>query len=179
MQPATDAIVIRRAGPADAPALAVLGASTFTATFGLLYPPEDLREYLAAAHSTGWWQGALADPERAVWMACDGGAAVGYLVAGACKLPVAGREPTAGEIQQLYLLAPYQNRRLGTRLMDAALAWLEAGRRLPAYVGVWSGNHGAQRFYGRYGFRKVGDYGFPVGRTIDHEFILKRLAVPG
>jgi len=35
-------------------------------------------------------------------------------------------------------------------------------------------NVGAQRFYGRYGFKKVGEYGFPVGKTVDHEFILKR-----
>jgi ribosomal protein S18 acetylase RimI-like enzyme len=39
---------------------------------------------------------------------------------------------------------------------------------------VWSENFGAQRFYGRYGFEKVGEYGFRVGNTVDHEFILKR-----
>jgi diamine N-acetyltransferase len=39
---------------------------------------------------------------------------------------------------------------------------------------VWSENLGAQRFYGRYGFDKVGEYGFVVGKTIDREFILKR-----
>jgi ribosomal protein S18 acetylase RimI-like enzyme len=62
---------------------------------------------------------------------------------------------------------------VGEALMAAALAWLEApGRRL--WIGVWSMNHGAQRFYGRYGFGKVGEYLFPVGGTRDHEFILSR-----
>jgi RimJ/RimL family protein N-acetyltransferase len=41
---------------------------------------------------------------------------------------------------------------------------------------VWSENHGAQRFYAREGFEKVGEYGFKVGRTVDHEFILRRRA---
>jgi predicted N-acetyltransferase YhbS len=41
---------------------------------------------------------------------------------------------------------------------------------------VWSENFGAQRFYGRHGFSKVGEYGFKVGRTVDREFILKRPA---
>ena len=30
------------------------------------------------------------------------------------------------------------------------------------------------RLYGRHGFVKVGEYGFPVGETIDREFILRR-----
>jgi ribosomal protein S18 acetylase RimI-like enzyme len=41
-------------------------------------------------------------------------------------------------------------------------------------VGVWSQNLGAQRFYRRYGFDKAGEYGFSVGKTVDHEFILRR-----
>jgi ribosomal protein S18 acetylase RimI-like enzyme len=42
------------------------------------------------------------------------------------------------------------------------------------WIGVWSENLGAQRFYARRGFQKVGEYGFHVGRTIDREFILRR-----
>ena len=44
------------------------------------------------------------------------------------------------------------------------------------WIGVWSENHGAQRFYVREGFEKVGEYGFKVGRTLDLEFILRRTA---
>jgi len=39
---------------------------------------------------------------------------------------------------------------------------------------VWSENFGAQRFYARYGFSKVGTYEFPVGQVRDLEFILRR-----
>jgi RimJ/RimL family protein N-acetyltransferase len=41
---------------------------------------------------------------------------------------------------------------------------------------VWSGNHGAQRFYARHGYEKVGTYEFPVGRVRDLEYILRRPA---
>ena len=41
--------------------------------------------------------------------------------------------------------------------MEIGLEWLGAQRQVPIYVGVWSENHGAQRFYGRYGFNKVGE----------------------
>jgi len=42
------------------------------------------------------------------------------------------------------------------------------------WMGVWSENFGAQRFYARYGFSKVGTYAFPVGKVFDLEFILRR-----
>jgi ribosomal protein S18 acetylase RimI-like enzyme len=87
---------------------------------------------------------------------------------------VENREPAAGEVQQLYVLARHHNLRLGTRLMERGLEWLDERRQSPIYIGVWSENHGAQRFYARYGFGKVGEYGFHVGGTIDREFILKR-----
>ena len=44
------------------------------------------------------------------------------------------------------------------------------------WVGVWSENLGAQRFYARYGFALAGEYAFPVGRVRDREFIFRRPA---
>lgn len=165
---------IRRASVEDASALAALGAATFTETFGHLYPPEDLQAFLTEAHSVDTWTRMLADRTRAAWVAVLDGAPIGYILVGPCKLPVENRELTAGEVQQLYVLGRYHNLRLGSRLMNLGLEWLESQGRTPLYIGVWSENYGAQRFYGRYGFSKVGEYGFPVGKTVDREFILKR-----
>jgi ribosomal protein S18 acetylase RimI-like enzyme len=166
---------LRRATQDDAAILAELGAATFTETFGYLYPPEDLQAFLAVSHSVDKWKQTLADNNRAIWIATlADGTPIGFVAAGSCKLPVENCEPTAGEIQQLYVLARHHNLRLGSRLMELGLQWLEAQGRVPQYVGVWSENFGAQRFYARYGFNKVGEYGFPVGKTVDREFILKR-----
>lgn len=167
--------LIRRAAAADAPILAELGRTTFTETFGHLYAPEDLAEFLARHHSTASFQDLLADPAIAAWLAISGDSRpMGYAVAGSCKLPVQGLEPRAGEIRQLYLLSRYQKLGLGSRLLAIVLDWLAAEKRSPLYVGVWSENHGAQRLYGRHGFGKIAEYGFPVGRQIDREFILKQ-----
>jgi ribosomal protein S18 acetylase RimI-like enzyme len=175
MTNSTPEVTIRRATTNDASILAGLGAATFTETFGHLYPPEDLQTFLTASHSVDAWTRSLSNSQRAVWVATlDDATPIGFIVVGACKLPVENREPTAGEIQQLYVLARYHNLRLGSRLMDLGLQWLQSQGRTPLYIGVWSENYGAQRFYGRYGFEKVGEYGFPVGKTVDREFILKR-----
>lgn len=164
---------ISRATRRDAPALAALGAATFTETFGHLYPPQDLQAFLAATHSEDAWTRTLEDPRRAIWVAALAEVGpVGFITVGACKLPVANRGPNAGEIEQLYVLARHQNLRLGSLLMSVGFQWLEEQGRTPLYVGVWSQNLGAQRFYRRYGFEHVGEYGFPVGETVDREFIL-------
>ena len=169
---------LRRANVDDVAALAAITIGTFTETFGHLYPAADLQAYLAK-FSVDHCRKQLADPHSAIWFATarnhnNGEEVVGFVYAGRCQLPVEQLEPRAGEVKQLYLYASCQNQKLGARLMDTAMAWLEAQNLSPLYVGVWSENFGAQRFYARYGFSKAGEYGFAVGNTIDHEFILKR-----
>lgn len=169
---------IRLATPADAGVLAELGAATFAETFGHLYPPHDLAAFLTSARSEAVYASLLGDPDIFVALAVEEegeGTPVGYVLAGDCKLPVRDLEPTAGEVRELYVRRSHQGRRLGTRLLEVALEWLEKRGRTPLYVGVWSENHGAQRLYGRYGFRKVGEYDFPVGEQLDREFILEQV----
>jgi diamine N-acetyltransferase len=167
---------IRRAAPEDAAAMARIARETFVETFGHLYPPADLSAFLDAAYAEGKIRDELADRQCAGWLVEADGQTVGYAQAGPCALPHPDVGPTCGELKRLYLLRGWQGGGLGGRLLDQALAWLERDGPRDLYVGVWSENHGAQRLYARLGFEKIGEYGFPVGATIDHEFILRRAA---
>lgn len=168
--------ILRRAAAADAEAVAAIGVATFTETFGHLYPPTDLARFLAEAHGPARTRADLADPAKAVWLVEDAGEVVGYALAGPCELPHPEVAAGDGELKRLYLLRRAQNGGLGGRLFETALSWLlEAGPRT-VWIGVWSENFGAQRFYGRWGFDKIAEYGFAVGETIDREFILRRSA---
>jgi len=167
-------IPIRRVESADAAVLAELAAATFTETFGHLYAPADLASYLGRACTESVCRELIANSRAAAWFAePEGSAPVAFVTVADCKLPVPDLEPTAGEIRQLYVRSGFQSAGLGARLMDVALVWLEEQGRRPLYVGVWSENHRAQRFYARYGFVKVGEYGFQVGKTVDRELILR------
>ena len=169
--------LIRRAGSADAPALAAIGAQTFTETFGHLYPPADLAGFLAEAYSLERTRADLADPAKASWLVEADGRVVGYLLAQACGLPHEDVTPGLRRVgSSLYLLKPWQNGGLGARLFAEAVAWLQAGNPRTVWIGVWSENYGAQRFYARHGFEKVGEYGFEVGQTVDREYIYRRSA---
>lgn len=167
---------IRRADPGDAETLAALGSRTFAATFAHLYHPEDLRLFLAEAYDVERTRGDLVDPARASWLVEADGEAVGYASAGPCGLPHPDVTPACGELKRIYFLKQWQGGGLGKALFAETMAWLQASGPRTIWIGVWSENYGAQRFYERHGFRKAGEYDFPVGRSVDREFILRRPA---
>jgi len=167
---------IRRAGAADAETLSALGAQTFRETFAHLYPPEDLEAFLAEAYGLARTRADLADPAKASWLVEAGGRAIGYALAGPCGLPHTDVTPACGELKRIYFLKDHQGGGLGRALFAQVMDWLLQDGPRDVWIGVWSENHGAQRFYERQGFSKVGEYGFEVGRTVDLEFILRRSA---
>lgn len=165
---------IRRASPCDAEALAAIGADTFVETFGHMYPPQDLEAYLAEAYDVAKTRRDLEDPNQAAWLVEADGQVIGYAQVGPCGLPHPQATPAFGELKRIYFKRGWQGRGVGKALFAEAMAWLQKDGPREVWIGVWSENYGAQRFYGREGFVKIGEYGFKVGGTVDHEFILRR-----
>jgi len=174
-------VEIRRATVEDASTLSALAAHTFTETFGHLYPPQHLADFIDEAYAVERQRTILSHPDYAIWLLEEDGVAVGHAAAGPCGLPHPDVAPGDGELKRLYLLHSHQAGGHGGRVMDAVMDWLLRDGPRTLWVGVWSGNAGAQRFYARRGFDKVGEYLFPVGGTQDLEFILRRPAdaLPG
>lgn len=175
-------MTIRRATPADAERVVDITRRNFTETFGHLYPPEDLAYFLDNSYSLDAQRALLADDGYAIWLlereACPEhgrrSEAFGHAVAGPAGLPHPDVAEGDGELKRLYILQEAHNGGWGSKLFQTVLDWLERDGPRTLWIGVWSENLGAQRFYGRYGFEKVGEYLFPVGNTNDLEFILRR-----
>jgi diamine N-acetyltransferase len=167
---------LRRATLADAPALAELGAATFTQTFGHLYRPDDLGSFVETSYAPSAYEEFIRDPETASWIAESAdGKPLGYAMAGPCDLPVDDMPARAGELKRIYLLEEAQGAGLGKALLEAVLEWLET-RFDHVYLGVYFENFRAQEIYRRYGFEKVGEYHFMVGNHADPEWIMKKAA---
>lgn len=167
---------IRRATPDDAATVTRIAADTFTETFGHQYPPEDLAYFLANSYALDAQRKDLEDPAKAMWLLEHKGVAVGHAFAGPCGLPHPDVREGDGELKRLYVLREFHNGGWGGQLFQIALDWLQRDGPRTLWIGVWSENYGAQRFYARHGFEKVGGYCFPVGKTMDDEFILRRPA---
>ena len=157
------------------PALAALARAVFIETFvdglSLGYPPADLETFLSSAYAPTAVAGWVADPGSLVLVAEQGGELVAYAHGGENGLPVADGVPGDGEVKRLYVRRAAQGMGLGRALLQQVLDWLRPRR---VFIGVWSGNAKAQRLYGHYGFKVVGEYKFKVGDTLDDELIMGR-----
>lgn len=169
---------IRRATAADAPLLADMGARTFTAAFGALYSAADLAEFLGSERTEARYAAILAQPAARATVAEDAssGMAVGYAVL-MCGEAVDGRpEPQPArpaKLAQIYVEPAAQGRGVGAALMQRAIDDARAWGADALQLTVFSGNPDAQRFYHRFGFRKVADIFFYVGAHRDDELLFE------
>jgi len=158
MSPSAD---LRRATPADAPALAALHLSVWRETYRDLAPAAAFAR-LDLPHRLRGWEAALARPEQAAWLAEAGGQALGLVAAAPPSDPVrAVIEGPAGEIRHLYVAPAARRQGLGQRLLDAAFAALAAQGCTTAALGVVQQNTAARRFYASAGGREVAAFTDP------------------
>ncbi|MDV3256545.1 MAG: GNAT family N-acetyltransferase [Sphingomonas sp.] len=164
-------ILYRNATSDDARAMADLGARTFTHTFGHLYRPSDLEQFLQN-HSRENWDKELNDPAFEVRVAERDGELVGYAKLGPPHLPFEPRGEAA-ELRQLYVVEEMK----GQGVADELIRWvIDRARQRRAdhlYLSVFTDNHRARRFYEKYGFEPEGTYAFMVGTHADEDIVMR------
>ena len=160
----------------DVPALSALGRASFSDAFGHLYSAEDLAAFLAETHDEAVLGSEVAgDGCRHRLAVAPDGTLLGY-----CKLRLPSKlaehsdahDPL--ELSQLYCASTATGQGVGAALMEWALGEARAGGHDAVHLSVYSGNHGAQRFYARYGFAKIADIHFRVGTQLDNEYLLEK-----
>ncbi|MCB1387802.1 MAG: GNAT family N-acetyltransferase [Rhodobacteraceae bacterium] len=153
--------LLRKALPADAPALATLHDTVWHETYAALAPPEAARR-LDRAHRLRGWQTALADPVRSAWLAEGPGGALGLVALGpADAARTAGLPAPVAEIKHLYVAAEARRTGLGRALLGTALDAAAAAGAETAVLGVVRQNYAARLFYADCGGREVGDFTDP------------------
>lgn len=164
-------ITYRDAAPADLAAVDALFRASFVATFGPLYAPDDLADFLGKFTPTAW-AAELAQPDLAIRLAEEDGVLVGFAKISDPTLPVEPAGP-ALELRQLYLADAAK----GRGVADALMAWVIGQARArdagELFLSVYVDNHRAKAFYARYGFVDVGKYEFPVGRHLDEDRLMR------
>lgn len=177
---------IRRAGPADAAALASLAADTFP----LACPPsttaEAIAAFVAANFTVERFDAYLADPARIIVVAETGpaeeapGALLGYamLIGGDADDPDVTAAVTARPAIEL---SKFYTRRVlhgsgsvaGPLMAGTLDAAAETGA-VVAWLGVNEENARAIRFYEKHGFAKAGRKHFKLGDRYEDDWVLVR-----
>jgi len=165
---------LRRAGPADAAALSLVAGATFLEAFAGILDGADIvahveRNSSPAAFGRYMAEGAVATIAEAV----PGAAPLGYTLLTAPDLPLA---PAPGDIElkRIYALFPTHGTGLGPALMARAITDARDGGHRRLLLGVYGGNHRAQRFYEKQGFVVAGTRRFKVGETWHDDLIYAR-----
>ena len=168
-------MILRPATTDDAPALAKLGRESFCAAFEHLYTDEDLQSFLTQVYDEQVVADEIADETMIHRLAWDGEHLVGFVKLRAPSW-YAEHSDAANPISlgQLYTDPARTGEGIGAALMDWALSEARVRGHDAMQLSVWSENHGAQRFYARYGFAKIADIEFLVGTQVDDEFLFER-----
>jgi ribosomal protein S18 acetylase RimI-like enzyme len=171
---------VRIATPRDAVTLSEVA----TATFPLACPPHTTQQAIADFISKNFtvthFEGYLSDPERVLFLADQGGEAVGYamLILGEPSDPDVRSSitlrPTA-ELSKLYVRPRHHGSGVSVALVDAAVESARAVGRLGMWLGVNNENARANRFYEKNGFAQVGVKKFLVGETWEDDFVRERV----
>ena len=167
---------LRRAGPGDAAAAALVAGATFLEAFAGVLEAADIVAHVAAKSNADAFARWIDDPGSVVMLAeaASGGAPVGYSVLTAPDdLPVELYSDDI-ELKRIYVLAPFHGGGVGPALMARALADAAALGRGRVLLGVYGGNVRAQRFYAKQGFAVVGERRFRVGTTWHDDLVFAR-----
>lgn len=170
-------LVVRRAGPSDARALATFAATAFADTFAADNTPDDMASYLADAFDESRQRAELLDPDCIVLLAERGSDLAGYAMLRDGSAPHAASGIRSGntiEIARLYADKRWIGTGVGATLMQACLdTGVERGREW-IWLGVWERNARAIAFYARWRFTDVGSQFFQLGADRQTDRIMAR-----
>lgn len=171
----TTSVLIQRATPEDASALAKLAADTFRDAFEAENDPRDMSDYIREAFSTEQVARELRDKDSAFLLAARSGSGepIGYakLRAGRPEPCVGGANPV--ELERIYVSSQVIGHGVGKQLMAACLEEARADHYKTLWLGVWEHNHRAVEFYKRWGFREVGTHTFQLGSDAQVDLVLE------
>ena len=195
-QDSIETVSLRRATPADAPALALTGAATFLEAFTWMLPGPDILAHTLKNHTAEAYAHYLADPHTRATLAVTGspagfdhepGSPVGYVLLCTPELPSFNVLPTDTELKRIYLFsrfrtapvldahgAPIPNLRPAQALMDAAVADARSLGATRLLLGTHAGNLRAIAFYRRNGFTEAGTRTFQVGKQLCCDLIFAK-----
>ena len=166
---------LRRCGPGDAPALAMVAAATFLETFAGILPGGDMVAHCARNSSADRFAEWTGRPDSVVTIAehPQGAAPVGHTMLVPPDLPV-DIDSYAIELRRIYTLSLTRGTGLGSMLMARAIDDARGMGKTRMLLGVLGTNRLARAFYERHGFAAIGERQFRVGDSWADDLIYGR-----
>jgi GNAT superfamily N-acetyltransferase len=158
-----------------ASSLGRLARQAFSETFQHLYEPAPFQQFLDEAYGPGGkMEQGLADPSIQWRAATAGERPIGYAKLSLLVAPAPAPRAGAMELQQIYVLAPWQGKGVAESLMQWAIDTARDAGAPELYLTVFDHNARAKRFYTRHGFSEVGQCTFTLGARVDNDRVWRK-----
>lgn len=160
-------MIIRRALPHDAAALAALAERTFVDAFGAENRAEDMAAYIAENFGEAQQRREIDDPDI-VTLVVD----IDYALTAYAQL----RRTAPGEVElaRFYVEGAHHGRGVAQALMAAVEAESRALGVARLWLGVWERNARAINFYRKCGFVQTGTQPFLLGSDLQTDWVMAR-----
>lgn len=163
---------IKVATSEDIPLLSQLSMDTFREAWLDNSNKEDLEYYVRENFSFQTIEAELNDPSMLYFIAFIDEKAAGYCKMQLNKSPDEVKLESALALHRIYVYKQFQNKGIGSLLLDMAINIARKENLKYIWLGVWNENTAGIRFYERAGFRKMGNYKFIMGNTVSDDYLM-------
>jgi GNAT superfamily N-acetyltransferase len=157
---------LRKAAPADAPALSAFASKAFRDTYRDIDDPRDIALYAAEHLSPQAIAAVIGDSASVILLAEVGSILAGYAILSRSEPPSCVVGPDSIELARFYLGATFIGCGYGRELMHAVHAEARQLGARTLWLGVYDRNVRAVRFYERSGMARVGGKEFLFGNHV-------------
>ncbi|MEM1137680.1 MAG: GNAT family N-acetyltransferase [Bacteroidota bacterium] len=166
-------IIIKKVEREEISKLSAIGKATFLETFGRDNSPSDMEKYLESHFSIKKITEENENPESRFFFALLNEEIVGYIKINTGKAQTEQSLKNALEIERIYVLTPFQGKKIGIALYNKALEITKSESLERIWLGVWEKNLKAIKFYQKNGFEQFDTHIFKLGDDEQVDWLMK------
>lgn len=159
--------------PADLKALCFMSRKTFIDAFAHLNNKADMDAFLADNLTEEKLAYEIQNLDSQFYFAVTDNEPVGYIKINTGPAQTELQEEQALEIERIYVLQDYQGKKIGRFMFNNALQLAKKANKKYIWLGVWSENNRAIKFYQELGFAAFDSHPFKLGNDIQTDIMMK------
>jgi ribosomal protein S18 acetylase RimI-like enzyme len=169
----TENIEIRTVTIKDLDQLVQISISTFYETFSQENTEENIQKFIEESYSAEKILTELNNPNSQFYFVSYRKKIVGYLKINQLDAQTEKIGSEALEIERIYIKKNYQRLGIGQKLIQFTIDHARINSKYLIWLGVWSQNYSAIKFYKKLGFIEFGQHIFTLGNDEQLDLLMK------
>ena len=165
--------LIKECGLEDIEKVKYISEKTFYETFSSENTKEDMEKYLKENFSYKQVESEIKNNDSKFYIVENNKEVVAYMKINFDKAQTEKGHNNTLEVQRIYVLQDYKNKRIGKGLIEKAIEIGRDNHLDYIWLGVWENNINAIKFYENQGFEKFDTHIFKLGEDEQTDNLMK------